>query len=236
MKVKMQLRSVFLIVALYSSATNPVFGINTHDLDDIRNVAVKYVETEIAGNHHDIEIKTRPLDSRLKLPRCKQELIADTPFNATQLDNLSIKIRCNDATPWSIYVPLSVKIYQDILITRHALSRGDRIHTDDIELRRMEISGFSGRFLQQKSDAIGYILTRPLRAGQPVLSTSVKLPNIISRGQRVTLLSRQKNIQIRTQAESLMDAAAGERIRVKNTRSKRIIEGVVAKNGEVYVN
>ena len=84
--------------------------------------------------------------------------------------------------------------------------------------------------------AIGQETTRPIQLGRPLLSNLLKAPTIIRRGQTISMLAKQSTFEVRSMGESLMDGAVGERIKVRNSRSKRIVEGVITKNGVVFVN
>ena len=62
-----------------------------------------------------------------------------------------------------------------------------------------------------------------------------KRPIIVRRGDRVTLLAKSNAFEVRMEGEALMDASLGDRIRVKNLRSMRIIEGKLSDNGNTVV-
>ena len=59
---------------------------------------------------------------------------------------------------------------------------------------------------------------------------------LVRRGQRVTVLAQGRGIQVRTNGKALGDAAKGERVRVENTTSRRVVEGVAIADGVVRVN
>ena len=103
-------------------------------------------------------------------------------------------------------------------------------------MQRRDVNRLTGAYLTQANIAVGKILTRPIQLGRPLLSNLLKAPTIIRRGQTITMLARQSSFEVRSMGESLMDGAVGERIKVRNRRSKRVVEGVIAKNGIVFVN
>jgi len=69
-----------------------------------------------------------------------------------------------------------------------------------------------------------------------MVPTMLKAQRLIERGQRVTVLAGGNGLEVRMPAEALSHGAKGERIRVRNLSSHRIIEGVVAGAGLVRVN
>jgi flagella basal body P-ring formation protein FlgA len=62
------------------------------------------------------------------------------------------------------------------------------------------------------------------------------MPILVKRGDTVTITTSNPNLAIAMQGTALMDGAQGQRIRVKNTTSNRVISGVVTKAGVVSVD
>jgi flagella basal body P-ring formation protein FlgA len=51
----------------------------------------------------------------------------------------------------------------------------------------------------------------------------------------VTLVGRNGSFEVRAQGKALADAGAGERVRVENLSSRRVVEGQVRADGSVLV-
>ena len=83
-------------------------------------------------------------------------------------------------------------------------------------------------------------MARAMRLAEEGLYTTDPNPRVgcvlVRRGQIVTLVAGGGPVEIRTTGKALADGAAGERVRVRNERSNRIVEGVVAEDGTVRVN
>jgi flagellar basal body P-ring formation protein FlgA len=232
------MRSLLIIFfsALSLLASTLVTAMTTHPLQDIRDTATNYVRANLATDDTDIHISAKALDPRLKLPLCKQQLQAHMPYSNLKSSNTTVGVRCEGEQPWSLYVPVTVQIYREVAVASRPLAQGEKISADDVEMQRMDISHLAGGYLTQANIAIGQISTRPIQLGRPLLSNLLKAPTIIRRGQTITMLAKQSSFEVRSMGESLMDGAVGERIKVRNRRSKRIVEGVVAKNGVVFIN
>ena len=63
----------------------------------------------------------------------------------------------------------------------------------------------------------------------------LEAPRLVRRGERVTITARADGIDVRMAGKALMDGTAGERIRVRNINSDRVIEATVASPGMVEV-
>ena len=83
-------------------------------------------------------------------------------------------------------------------------------------------------------DAAGMVLKHPVPAGSVLAARFVEQPNVVKRGQRVRIVARSGGIAVRSAGEALADAAVGQRVRVRNSSSRTIIEGVVAPDGAVH--
>ena len=79
-------------------------------------------------------------------------------------------------------------------------------------------------------------LRRPLAAGTPLTRQALAPPLVVRRGQQVVLLAETAGLQVRSSGTALADAARGERVRVKNSRSRRIVEGVAVDAATVRVD
>ncbi len=225
-----------LFSTLCLAAATPLVAEAAHPLQDIRDTAADYVRANLASKSDDINISAKALDPRLRLPLCEHKLQAHMPYANTNSSNTTVAIRCEGEHPWSLYVPVTVQIYREVLVAGRPLAQGQTLSANDLQMQRMDISQLAGGYLTQASTAIGQILTRPVQLGRPLLSNLLKAPTIIRRGQTITMLARQSSFEVRSMGESLMDGAVGERIKVRNRRSKRIVEGVITKNGIVFVN
>lgn len=205
-------------------------------LTEIRDTAKAYFETEIRKNYADANITIGDLDTRLRLPRCGTALKGFSPHSVNVLKSGTVGVKCTSPKPWSIYVPVSVEIYREVAVANKPLARGRIVTAADIAMQRFDISKLSGSYLFHTADIVGRELTRPVQMGKPLFSHLLKDPIAIHRGQTVPLVARGKDFEVRMEGLALSDAAVGQRLKVRNIRSRRIVEGQLAKNGTVFVN
>jgi flagella basal body P-ring formation protein FlgA len=58
----------------------------------------------------------------------------------------------------------------------------------------------------------------------------------ITRGQTVTLIAKNAVIEVRAEGKAMTKGAIGDRIKVKNLKTKRIVEGVIINKHLINVN
>ena len=230
-----KLRNVSILLSLFVAPAIAA-AITSHPLADIKETAIKHVRANFASKESDIRISAKNLDPRLKLSLCEHDLQAHMPYANLRSTNTIVAVSCEGTQPWSLYVPVNIQIYREVAVASRPLPQGLILKTDDIEMQRMDVSQITGGYLADPNNAVGQLLTRPLQLGRPIMTSLLKAPLVVRRGQTITMLAKQSSFEVRSMGESLMDGAVGERIKVRNRRSKRIVEGVVAKNGLVFIN
>lgn len=222
-----------ILILITGNASSAIAA--SHPLHDIRDAAVQYVRSHFSSSAEDIKIVAQKLDARLLLPQCKSPLEAYLPHGSRVNGNTTVGVRCHGNKPWSVFVPVNVQIYRDIVVASRSLAKNKILKAEDFHTERFDINRFSGAYLTELDKIIGKQLIRPVQLGTPVLSNMLKKPILIRRGELVILLAKTHTYEVRMQGKAMMDGASGDRIRVRNSSSKRIIEGKLAEDGTVLV-
>lgn len=173
------------------------------------------------------EAQASALDRRLKLPRCDQPLAAFLRAGARVQQRTIVGVRCTGSRPWKVYVPVSLVVKEEVLVTRGNLPRGHQLTVDDVTLERRDVSRVPGGYLTRPAEVVGQRLKQSLRAGAIVAPTGLVARTVVRRGQSVTLAARSDAINIRMAGKAMMDGALHQRIRVQNVNSGRVVEGIV---------
>jgi flagella basal body P-ring formation protein FlgA len=190
----------------------------------IRAAAERHVRAEFSelGTITAVEVST--LDPRLRLSACKKPLTPFTPNGQHRLGNTTIGIRCDDDKPWSLYVPVRIVSHVKILTAARPLPRGSILTPDDISISQRDAATLPYGFFTNPELLTGLQLKRAIRPGDVFSPAMVAPPPLIERGQIVWIAAEAGGIAVTVKGEALADAAAGERVRVRNLSSKRTIE------------
>lgn len=78
-------------------------------------------------------------------------------------------------------------------------------------------------------------MTRPLPAGAVLTPAAIASPRIIQRGDRVLLTADVGGISVRVGGQALMHGTLGDRVRVRNLSSQRVVEGLVLADGTIDI-
>jgi len=227
--------SLFILIAITTLSTN-AYSKEHHPLDDISKTAHDFVLNQIQLDNEEIEVVVGRLDSRLRLHLCTIPLEAYNQNNEVHHGLSTVGVRCADAKPWSLYVPVSIKHFKKVAALKHAVIRNSIISEDDIFLVKMNINRLSSGYFDDIAQLKGKILTQNLLKGAVLTKHHIKTPMAIKRGQSVTLIAKNSAIEVRMEGTAMSKGAIGERIKVKNNRTKRIVEGVIVNKHLISVN
>ncbi len=118
-------------------------------------------------------------------------------------------------------------------IAKHA---GEEIKLDDLDWRKVPISGVSHLIATHQDQVIGFVPSNyPLKPGEFIKKHEIKRPILVSKNSEVNLVIKTPQLMLSTKGKALDDGVFGSAIRVMNTDSKKIIQGTVKSTGLVEV-
>ncbi len=180
-------------------------------------------------------IKVGGLSPRLRLHACGTPLSAFQPPGSRLLGNTTIGVRCNDHSPWTIYVPVQIQLFQPVAVANRSLSRGEIIREGDIKMVERDLGALRSGYIIDSNRPIGMVVKRSIGVGTLLTPQLLEAPRLVRRGEQVTIIAESGGLEIRATGKALADGAHGDRIRVRNITSKKIIEAVVSEPGVVKV-
>lgn len=227
--------SLFVLLTIATLSTN-AYSKESHSLDDIARTAHDFVLNQVHNPDEEIHITVGQLDRRLRLHQCTIPLEAYSPGYEMRQGLSSVGVRCNDAKPWSLYVPVTIKNFKKVAVLKNAGTRNMVLTDEDISLEKMNINRLSSGYFDDIEQLKGKILTQNLIKGAVLTKHHVKLQMAINRGQMVTLIAKNSVIEVRMKGKAMGKGAIGEIIKVKNMKTKRIVEGVIIDKHLINVN
>lgn len=157
------------------------------------------------------------------------------PNQLTRAFFVQVTVRVGDeATRINVSVA-ATRLGHAVVPTRR-LERGDVVAAGDIAVKDIdEFDAPRGSFTSA-ADVIGQQAMRTLLPGLPLAEGMVTRPSAVQRGERVRLMSNIGGLEISVTAEALEPGTIGQRIRVRNQESKRIVTARVSGAGEVIID
>lgn len=224
------------VLCLGLFATNSLAaGYQSHD--SIQNAARQFMmEHTMNVYNQTAEIESGNLDSRLRLSQCSLPLEVYIPEGSRDLGRITVGVKCTDSKPWSLHVPIRVTIYKDILVTARSLTRGTILSQSDFKRVQFDVSKLPAGYVEDEKFGTGMELKRHLSVGVPLTTKMMRKPNIIKRGQQVSIIASAGSMEVRMSGKALAHGAVGDRIRVLNLTSKKKVEGTVMPSGDIRVD
>ncbi|MDO9423186.1 MAG: flagellar basal body P-ring formation chaperone FlgA [Methylobacter sp.] len=225
---------LFLILTfIFFAPAHAEQGSQSHESID------EVVKSYIAQNINlpgEYEVSLIPLDSRLNLPQCIDPLEAYTTNNLIKAGRTTIGVRCNTGKKWSIFTSAIIKVYQMVVVLSHPVQRGEIITRQHLSIEKREVSNLREDFATQLEQVENKQVTRQLNTGTILSLQNLAEPKLIKRGDKVIISTTKPDFSIKMSGVAMMDGTKGQRIRIKNQNSGRIINATVIEPGLVSVN
>jgi flagella basal body P-ring formation protein FlgA len=207
-------------------------AVQTLPLEQIRAAVHAFITAELDGK--DAELEVGRLDQRLRLPACNEPLDVSRPAGQ-RVGNTTVSVRCPGTQPWTLYVPVTVNLYETVLSAAGTLARGSTLKVADLAPIRRNIATLAYGYYLRPEDVIGMELRRTLRPGEILTPANIKAPALVASGDQVLLVADTGGVRVAMKGEALQEGAAGERVQVRNLSSRRVVEGEVVGRGLVKV-
>jgi flagella basal body P-ring formation protein FlgA len=203
--------------------------------ESIAAAAEAFVRGRVGRKAERTTVQAGTLDSRHRLAFCSKEL---EPFlrRGARIDVRTIVgVRCTGKNPWKVYVPVEVIVTDTVMVASRTLPRGHRLTTEDLVGERRDVSRLLSGYIADAKGVVGQRLKAQVIAGRILTPAMLQVDIAVKRGQTVTLTVASGGINIQMSGKALMDGAIDQRIRVENTKTGRIVEGIVRSREHVEV-
>lgn len=167
-----------------------------------------------------------PIESRLAFDQCGRPVRPVVASPQHMKDRVMIELRCEDAKPWHLYVPVRIVATSRVAVAVHAIVAGTVIKAADLKVEEHDVSELPLGFLDDPAIAVGLIAGRPIAGGAYLTNQQLTAPKVVERGQSVTLLADAGGISVRMAGRALSDGLMNQRVRVQNLSSGKIVEGI----------
>lgn len=199
-------------------------------LEALRDSAIAAVLAQAAPS---ARAEALALDERLRLPACAEALrAAPEPVRGGQV---RVAVSCGAPASWTVYVGVRLTDIRPVLTLARGAQRGEAIDAGLLVPQERDIASLPYGYFSDPAQLAGRQLRRPAGAGSVLTPDMVEGQKLVRRGDLVTVVGRAGPMEVRSQGKALRDGAAGDRIPVENSSSRRVVEGRVTGGGLVEV-
>lgn len=218
---------------LWLGMHGPVRAADTQSLESLRAAAEQGIRSHFAQPGSRIEVSTEPLDLRLQLAPCDQPLRAIISDQAQARSRMTVPVQCPQAGGWTVRVPVRLKLFRNVLVSTHALLRGDGIGAADVRSEERDVTRLGYGYIENFQQIAGRSLSRAVARGSVLTPATLGGRRMVRAGDHVQVLARLDGIEVRADGVALGSGDNGARLRVRNASSGRVVDARVSAPGVV---
>ena len=178
-------------------------------------------------------VEAAAIDERLKLGRCATPL--DTKVErAIVRGQGTIAVSCSNPTAWRLFVPVRARSDVAVLVLARNVQPGEVLTAEDLAVEQRSSTSLPYDYLTDGAQAVGLALRRTQPAGAVVTAAALEFPEVVRRGELVTLTAGDGPITVKSEGVALEPARLKQRLKVRSA-SGRVIEGTAEGPGQVRV-
>lgn len=181
-----------------------------------------------------ITYKSTTLGSSRPLPSCNAALQLERLDDGKGLlERQRLQLTCPGEGGWQQVSLVTPSVLLPVLVASAVTDRGAPLAAEQFQLQSQDIARLPRGFYQDADEVTGQIAKRRIRTGQVLTPNLVAPALLVKRGQTVTMIARQGDIQASTAGTALEDGQMGQLIRVRNQASDTVIRARVKAKGVV---
>jgi len=222
-----------IVISMWAGVTN---ASAFEPLENISEVAERFALTLIESSGlSKIEAHAANIDSRLQLGKCDTALEAFSTSSSAKIGRSTVGVRCNGTKPWTLYVPVNITALAGAVFTRRALSRGDTLSTQNLEVRQLPLQQLPNNYIGEIAQLQGMELSRDLSASAILTRSALKPKQIVKQGQEVSIMAEGLGVRVRMSGIALRNGALGDLIPIRNSSSGRVVQATISSNSTVLI-
>jgi flagella basal body P-ring formation protein FlgA len=232
--MKLFFKTLFFLLAISPLVCTADNRFESHQT--IKQKASAFLATKLDGIGNEYSLQIRPIDQRLKLKKCPSEIAINLPSNTVKPGRNTLSVSCTSDTSWRVFMSAYVKLFAYVIASKHPLNKGHLIQKNDLVVKKIEVTNVRSSYLTNIALAINKVLKRRVNRGDIISVNNLAKPILVNKGDTITILAKNNGFQISMKGTALTAGGKGDKIRVKNIRTKRTIQGTVFDKHTVKVN
>ncbi|WP_252178615.1 flagellar basal body P-ring formation chaperone FlgA [Endozoicomonas sp. 4G] len=229
-------RSSIVIASLFSSHS---FS-DTHLAKDIERRVYQSVEKEVASFIQTIpgaryELSVRPLSASKSRRTCEGNLSVSEDFGTRPPVGV-VKRTVECPGEWRMTVMADNKILLPVIHSARALTRGQRLTGEVLQLREVDYSRLRGQYFTEINEISGRVIKRSIGAQTLISANMLEKDYVIRKGAIVQIIAGGNGLQVSMSGVALDDGELHETIRVRNRSSGKIVHAEVIDSGKVRIH
>lgn len=120
-------------------------------------------------------------------------------------------------------------------VLRQTMRNGSIINDEDLDYISVRTKDLNHDVILKAENLVGMTPRRMAFNGKPLTDNDIQAPQIVERGQTVTMIFNSGMIELTAMGRALESGAKGDTIRVVNANSSRNVQAIISGEQEVHV-
>jgi flagella basal body P-ring formation protein FlgA len=202
------------------------------------NAAVKaFISSHAPWKPDQLKITRMTFDQELIVPAGKIGFRVTSPKHTDWLGPVPFRVHVlvNGRDAVRVQAPATLEVWSDVVMTVKPLGRYQPIEADDIVVKKMNLARVPANVIARADQVLGLRARHNIAANCVLRSNQIESPPVVTRGDMVQMIAESALLRVAAKGMAKENGAAGDRIRVMNLRSRKIIHALVLDEQTVRV-
>jgi len=212
----------------------PLASATTDQHQAIEEFAESFIKAQLPNSRNErVSIEVTKIDRRITVTQCEGNMSAELVGNKRLQRSATVRIRCDSADNWQLYVPIKIIRLVPVVVSNRPLSKGSLLTKNNTKIEYMNSALLRSGYISDLAFVNRARLKRQLSAEQMISTRDICL---VCKGESVTITSSVGNLTVKTDGVALANGILDEKIKVRNSKSKRTVSGIVQAAGTIQIN
>jgi flagella basal body P-ring formation protein FlgA len=202
------------------------------------NAAVKaFIMRHAPWKSDQLKITRLTFDHEVTAPSGKIGFRVTAPKHTDWLGPIPfcVHILVNGQDAVKVHAPATIEVWSDVVLAAKPLGRYQPIEAGDIVVRKMNQARVPANAIVRADQVLGLRARHNIAANCVLRNDQIESPPVVRRGDVVQMVAESEVLKVAVKAVAKENGAVGERIRVMNLRSRKIIYAQVLDKQTVQV-
>lgn len=205
--------------------------------EKIKKAVLDFIYLKIPWQKEMVKIRHISVGQDVILPKGKVTYQVLSPENLDFLRNLHIAVafKVNNRPCKKIWVTVDIDVFMNVVVTKRPVGRHKIITEDDVCLKEKDISDLPSNIILNCEEVYGKRAGRAIKSKTVLRADLVDLPPLVKRGDVVLIVAELEGIRVTALGEVKGRGRRGDRIKVVNIDSKKLLYAQVVDSKMVKV-
>ncbi|OGC05128.1 flagella basal body P-ring formation protein FlgA [candidate division WOR-1 bacterium RIFOXYA12_FULL_43_27] len=148
---------------------------------------------------------------------------------------LPVQVIDNGVEKEKIFIRTEVALKDKVVAAARSIKKDEVFDADSIALSEQNILSLSGKYFTSLSEVLGKQAKGYVSSGAVLAGYMVKSIPDVKKGEEVSILAQSDGIRVEAKGEALQEGTVGDKIKLRRTGSRDILNGKITATGEVEV-